>query len=671
MAGVKVILVGSGEFGHWPKLYRTPPLLTRVAKYASAYWPHAEVLDEACAGSWDADELRTKLPKWLCSATAEDDLLFVWSGHGHKSISHHWLVTYDTPSANDSGISTTNSVRTDELAAWLLTCRARRIVVILDTCWAGDGGQNLGAQLAESAAATPPTEEKRWLRVVSSARREEAEEGAFLSSMLEILNSGAPPGSLAKEHRWERDVKEITTDQLCAAVNIKLKVANHDHQAIVSGGYGVPGAFFPIRGSRTGLEIPPASVQRLTRHCTGLSSEGSWTEERLANELQRLAPGDQDGPVGYRISRTAMALSAWNLLDDLVGTPGLGAGLDEAWSAMLPPVQRSRAPETHFGYIEQVALFYDIDQSGERLVELVVRTLSAAGEEPATKRLYDWAKSHRLDAKVVDDVIIRTKMPPTSARLIVDFSRSVPAEGVPPELVRGLLLSQGQVEGCEIAFQEPGAVARAIGELVDWAKHRGSTPDHVDVLLPVDLFCVARPEDAQVLERRRFPRKVVAARPVVLHWDQRPHDSNFDQLITFAKAITPNADTSVLWVDPATTTGQELFDRLDADDGQCSSPVIAFSRRPEDPLLFLAALDQRPFVLWVDDRQHDQEALVDEVRRRWGDFPVCLYDEYRDAAKDRPSDSQLRCLRAVWDDADWLVKVVPLIRRVDTHAARL
>src|SRR5262249_53776047 len=149
----------------------------------------------------------------------------------------------------------------------------------------------------------------------------------------------------------------------------------------------------------------------------------------------------------------------------------------------------------------------------------------------------------------VDGGLARARRPDAAVRLIVDFARHVPAERVAPQLVTGILLSEGSVETCDVPYQEPGAVASAIGELVTWATTSGADVAHIDVLLPIELFREARPEHAQCTVRQ-FKQYVIRKRSLAMRWSDRLHEPNLDKMILLALSIAAREDEPVSWVDP-------------------------------------------------------------------------------------------------------------------------
>ena len=131
----------------------------------------------------------------------DDDVVLLWSGHGYGENSQHRLITYTSPAPGQGLMSSANTIMTQELADYLIKCPARRIVVLLNTCWSGDGGQELAAVIGQAVADSLPAEQTRSMVIISSARREESVDGAFVSSVLRVLHSPGPPVGLGRGAR--------------------------------------------------------------------------------------------------------------------------------------------------------------------------------------------------------------------------------------------------------------------------------------------------------------------------------------------------------------------------------------------------------------------------------------------------------------------------------------
>ena len=59
-------------------------------------------------------------------------------------------------------------------------------------------------------------------------------------------------------------------------------------------------------------------------------------------------------------------------------------------------------------------------------------------------------------------------------------------------------------------------------------------------------------------------------------------------------------------------------------------------------------------MLWIDDDTDDVADIQSEIMSHWHELPRRLSEAYGS-----PQPAVIRCVRAVWDDPDWLENIVP------------
>ena len=650
-----VIIVGNGMFRHWADLEFIQPHNDRFADYFREQWPGARIVREGPETAWTAADIREKLESWMADCGKDDDVVLLWSGHGYGENSQHRLITYTSPAPGQGLMSSANTIMTQELADYLIKCPARRIVVLLNTCWSGDGGQELAAVIGQAVADSLPAEQTRSMVIISSARREESVDGAFVSSVLRVLHSPGPPVGLGEEHAWAASERHLTPERLCAAVNILLQAS--DHQAQLLTVYGVVGDFF-LRANQPvkTVELPPGVIARLQSDFPSeLSGEsGPWTAAHLRAMFKQHAASERTGELAYRLDRLAIGMAALELLEGWLG-PGAGLAnrLAPAWQSVLRPLHRIPRPAERFGYIEQVVLH----GGPEQVIEFVARVIRHAGDNPCHDRLYQWAERElRVDRKVVDDALARIGGGQGHNRLIINFGMAIAADGEEdslPESVFAWLYRPGEPcrETLQCPFGPDGDVAEIVARLVAWAHAQAGQIGHVDVALPVSLFhSHNRPENARLRRRGTLTKPVAACSGIAVRWADRILDpglraDGFSQ----ANAIA-NVPDALCWVTPETyAEAQQLHEDLMA-----SARAVVFTFRPRDTLWFYAAAYSSPYVLWIDGDTDDMADIRREIMSHWRELPRRLSEAYGS-----PQAAVIRCVRAVWDDPDWLENIVP------------
>ena len=654
---MNLIVVGTGDYDDWPQLRFVQPHHDRFIGYVSQQWPNPRITADAATEPLTAPELRARLARWLTACDEEDDLILLWSGHGQiGSGGMHRLITPESPYPGGRDLGDENSVTTAGLADSLSRCPARRIVVLLNTCWSGDGGQQLTDRIGNTAADSLSEAQDRSMVIISAARREEATDGAFLSHALHILHAPVPPAGLAAEHRWSAADNQLTPQELCAGVNVLLR--GDDHQAQLHTPYGVIGGFFRrTPHAAAAPELPTRVVTRLLRDFPSHlpAQPAAWDLVRVSHAHDRLGDGEPTGELRFRLRKLAQALSALAFLEGWLGADsGLANHMSPAWTSVLPTIHRTTRPADRFGYVEQVVLHGGPDE----VIEFVARVIHQAGDDPCDDRLYHWAKRElAVDRQVVDDALARLGTWTAPSRLIITFGMTVPDDGeadaLPKSAIAWIWNPDGPpVNSIECPFEPPYRVADTVANLVAWAREEVGSINHVDVILPVSLFRSARPEEARLTIYGRFTRPVVMSSGLVVRWAERITDAELQSKgASQARAISVDLD-SLRWIDRgAGARAEALFNDLDG----CTQ-AVGFMFEPDDLGLFYAAAYNAPYVLWVDDDSQDTGQVQQEVNLRWPDLPSHLNDAYK---SDKPS--IMRSLRLIWDDPDWLENVVPTL----------
>lgn len=545
---------------------------------------------------------------------------------------------------------------TSELADFLLHCRAKRIVVLLNTCWSGNGGQELASAISGPVSESPPEEQTRSMAIISSARSEEALDGAFIPTMLAILKKSVPPPTLPEEHRWPESACTLPPDSLFAAVNVLLK--EFDHQSQIKTAYGIVGKFFHLENTESEPpELPPGLIKRLRRDFPGQLSamKAPWNEDRVKAEGKRCGGMQDSEELAHRLNRLALGLSAFNFLGTWIGRDaGLANHLPPAWQATLPPIHRIPRPKERFGYIEQIVLH----SSDEQIVEFIARVIVDAGGDPKDNRLYKWAQENlEVDSQIVDDALHKVSSSSAVDRLIINFGLNIADDAEDDALPESVFAWIHRPDGTcsetrELRFNPPHDVAEMVGHLTRWALQEGNIINQVDVILPVSLFCSpTRPEAARIKLKRNLSKPVTEYSGIIVRWSERISDS-----IARSDGIEKGREIAegdeVRWIERG-----EHADNLEFYSSGTRGPqAVAFSYEPEGLDAFYAAAYSSPYILWIDEKCEDPTGLRKLIDQHWHNLPRLLKKEYCS-----PEPSTIRSAHIVWDDPEWLEKIVPCL----------
>ncbi len=202
-----------------------------------------------------AKELVSGLEEWLGSADRRPDDIIVlyYAGHGVRAGGgRHYLLCSD--SVENRLVST--AVRTDDLALLFADDVVRaRVLIVLDTCYAGAGTTDI-AMVANQLAARRTTEAGNLWLLAGARARDEADEGVLTGALARTL---AEPRAGA--HQQYIDLSEITE-----RINDHFREHHpYQHASCTSvDTAGVP-PFFPNRNFVPGLFGQELDVETLTR----------------------------------------------------------------------------------------------------------------------------------------------------------------------------------------------------------------------------------------------------------------------------------------------------------------------------------------------------------------------------------------------------------------------
>ncbi|WP_435229842.1 AAA family ATPase [Streptomyces sp. Tue6028] len=285
------------------------------------YQKAEEILDHT------ADALRRRLAAWARAADPTDDLLVLYyAGHGERDDNGHFLMCRDS----EPGQLRATAVETERVVEILAENGFTRLLLILDTCYAGQGALNALGSLAASLVHSQAGRAGRFtaFSVIASTRAGDlAADGRFAPALREathdLLLGGQRQPRLLLEAVVER-VNEILRTSAESPGYVQEAV----YSTLVSGG---DTAFFPNPDYVP--DIPP----RLD-----LAEARAWSTQqrrRRAERDEHFAPRGRgtdvrSGAASYFTGRTEVLRTLTGWLDDggaglgrcvlLTGGPGVG-----------------------------------------------------------------------------------------------------------------------------------------------------------------------------------------------------------------------------------------------------------------------------------------------------------------------------------------------------------
>jgi hypothetical protein len=148
-----------------------------------------------------AHDLKQALETWLLDDALKVDGIVViyYTGHGFTHLGRHYLATADTRLGSPS-----SALKAEELVEVIESSPSvRRVLLILDVCYAEAGALDAAQVAARHPASTGPSAPGQgiWL-IASSRRREEASQAAFSTAFAEAVTSAITP-SIQQYHALE------------------------------------------------------------------------------------------------------------------------------------------------------------------------------------------------------------------------------------------------------------------------------------------------------------------------------------------------------------------------------------------------------------------------------------------------------------------------------------
>ena len=180
-----LVAAGTEHYANLPgsELSQVPAEIKRVIA-ALAPFKYTQCLAELSHDPRSTD-LRVQIPEWILGNVRDGDLVVLYySGHGTYDRDRFYLLTHDS---KDQLFDST-AVPAEELARWMTkhTC-ASQVLVILDTCYAGEGAVDF-IHIAGKICNLIP--EGPAVLVIAAARsKEEAQQGAFTAAFDQALSN--------------------------------------------------------------------------------------------------------------------------------------------------------------------------------------------------------------------------------------------------------------------------------------------------------------------------------------------------------------------------------------------------------------------------------------------------------------------------------------------------
>lgn len=276
-----------------------------------------------------SDELRQGLHRWLTVDAPTDDhaLVVYFSGHGCSVDGRHYLMTRDTT----VGRVASTALPTEDLPYLFGPgSRPRDLLLIIDTCVAGQAADDLSTGFARLATAAWKNTPAAGWSVIAASRRETARPAAFSAAFVDAVRSP----ELGTEMPY------VPLDHLVEQINARLARGKHEQRALTAGGEtGAAVRMIPNLAHRRGIlnRVRQFARQDFDQHwlprargCTGHVEDDDWYFSGRDRVLDRLVSWINE-PGGDHRARI------------VTGAPGVGKSAVLAQIVMMSDIRRRAA----------------------------------------------------------------------------------------------------------------------------------------------------------------------------------------------------------------------------------------------------------------------------------------------------------------------------------------
>ncbi|MFE2555707.1 hypothetical protein ACFXGT_06675 [Streptomyces sp. NPDC059352] len=177
----RLVVVGAGSYRHAPELPLMPEELRAAVRLFDGlgYRLDERITDSGLAAT------RDRVLDWAYRTDGTGTaVVLYWTGHGVDGAGRHYLLCADSHPDRLAG----TALAAEDLTRYVLESGAERVLLVIDTCWAGQGGADAAAAAERLRAAL------RQGAAEGRQRRSDAAEGRRLTdfAVIAVARAGEP-----------------------------------------------------------------------------------------------------------------------------------------------------------------------------------------------------------------------------------------------------------------------------------------------------------------------------------------------------------------------------------------------------------------------------------------------------------------------------------------------
>lgn len=279
------------------------------------------------------DEALTSWSEGRRETGAAKPAIIIWSGHSVLIDDELRLALCDLDLGAEQVTRDAHALKRGVSAETLVddavASGADQILVIIDTCYAGDAvGRSLEQALRRWEATSTPPGQVEWFGIMASCRRNETSDGSgpLLTALAEVLKAG--PATAEYRAAWSAHNALVSGPDLLAALGERWRG---------EGRTPVPATLGTGRPAFPNPRHVPGAPARLVEHLVlaargvGYREEGRWPAGLPGSVEAAFEEDLRAGPVRVREDGTELPSAARDLLTALAWTVGRGMRAGGVW----------------------------------------------------------------------------------------------------------------------------------------------------------------------------------------------------------------------------------------------------------------------------------------------------------------------------------------------------
>jgi len=222
-ASALIVAIEHYDCDLYPRLDSLAAASSELAE-ALAFGGIVNAFPQGSAGG-SSRELAERIRSWFAAAGSDERLILHWSGHGRLESGSLYLVTRESPPRQ---LDQTNAVEPRFLAKSAASSNARKVLIVVDVCFAGAAlAEVIGTIASIFGLQAPNLGAGRGIAVLASAHALQKAQVGIVSGVLKEVLTGSRAA-----RRWSDEDRFIDWDRLFATLEDAIGALGHDQRMV-------------------------------------------------------------------------------------------------------------------------------------------------------------------------------------------------------------------------------------------------------------------------------------------------------------------------------------------------------------------------------------------------------------------------------------------------------